>query len=124
MEMSGRRKSMQHRSYIKILLFFLVFLCTQNFNNIKVNAAENTIQLLELEQPGKDYVYLSWSAAENVNGYIVYRSEDNGKMFERLYDLEKGPGEFSYPAIVSQQNEIYVTYTYDRKNIAFCHIKL
>lgn len=80
MEMSGRRKSMQHRSYIKILLFFLVFLCTQNFNNIKVNAAENTIQLLELEQPGKDYVYLSWSAAENVNGYTVYRSEDNGKM--------------------------------------------
>ena len=51
-------------------------------------------------------------------------SEDNGKTFERLYDLEKGPGEFSYPAIVSQQNEIYVTYTYDRKNIAFCHIKL
>ena len=27
-------------------------------------------------------------------------SEDNGKTFSRLYDLESGPGEYSYPAIV------------------------
>ena len=51
-------------------------------------------------------------------------SEDNGKTFSRLYDLESGPGEYSYPAIVSEKDEVYITYTYNRKNIVFCHRKI
>lgn len=51
-------------------------------------------------------------------------SEDNGKTFSRLYDLESGPGEYSYPAIVSEKDEVYITYTYNRKNIVFCHMKI
>ena len=32
--------------------------------------------------------------------------------------LETAQGEFSYPAIIAQGEEVYISYTFDRKNIA------
>lgn len=54
----------------------------------------------------------------------VFASKDNGKSFEKQLDLETQEGEFSYPCIISKENKVYVTYTYKRKNIAFCEIEL
>ena len=46
-------------------------------------------------------------------------SRDRGESWENLCNLEAGPGEFSYPAIVSRGYRVFVTYTYRRENIAF-----
>lgn len=49
----------------------------------------------------------------------VFMSRDHAKNWEKLCDLEAEPGEFSYPAIVSENNHIWITYTYKRENIAY-----
>ena len=49
----------------------------------------------------------------------VASSLDGGGTWERQCDLETGPGEFSYPAIVSKGNHLWITYTYNRENIAY-----
>ncbi len=46
-------------------------------------------------------------------------SRDVGAAWTRLCDLEAGPGEYSYPAVVSRGNRVFITYTYNRENIAF-----
>ena len=43
----------------------------------------------------------------------------DGLRWERLCDLEAEPGEFSYPAIVSRGNHVWLTYTWKRENIAY-----
>ena len=42
----------------------------------------------------------------------------------RLCDLETAKGEFSYPAIIAAGEDVYVSYTYDRKNIAVVSVKV
>jgi len=49
----------------------------------------------------------------------VYTSADNGRTFCKALDLETEEGEFSYPAIVSVENRVYITYTYKRENVAY-----
>ena len=51
-------------------------------------------------------------------------SKDNGESFTHLTDLETDPGEYSYPCIIAQGNNIYVTYTNNRKNIVFFEMSL
>jgi predicted neuraminidase len=46
-------------------------------------------------------------------------SFDDGRTWPRRLDLETGPGEYSYPAIVGFGDEIAVTYTWRRERIAF-----
>ena len=54
----------------------------------------------------------------------VFTSADNGKTFEKQLDLECEEGEFSYPAVISKGNRIFITYTYKRKKIAYCELEL
>ena len=51
----------------------------------------------------------------------VALSSDNGATWPRVLDLEKGKkgDEFSYPAVISFDDTIAVTYTWQRKKIAF-----
>ena len=49
-------------------------------------------------------------------------SRDGGATFEKALDLETEACEFSYPAVVSRGNRLFLTYTYDRKSIAYCEI--
>jgi predicted neuraminidase len=51
-------------------------------------------------------------------------SNDNGNTWEHLLHLENTEGEYSYPSIVSKNNNIYVSYTWNRKYIAFVHLQL
>lgn len=44
-------------------------------------------------------------------------SADNGINWSEPCDLEANEGEFSYPAIIAQGENIYITYTWNRKNI-------
>jgi predicted neuraminidase len=48
----------------------------------------------------------------------LFKSEDNGATWQKLYDLESEPGEFSYPAIIASEEGLIITYTWNRKNIA------
>ena len=52
----------------------------------------------------------------------LYKSEDNGRTWNKLYDLESEPGEFSYPAIIAGEEGLTITYTWNRKNIACVEI--
>jgi predicted neuraminidase len=54
----------------------------------------------------------------------VFLSEDNGKTFQKALDLEDGEGEFSYPAVIACGDRVYVTYTWNRKNIVCCELKI
>ncbi|MBW5448515.1 neuraminidase (sialidase) [Cohnella sp. CFH 77786] len=50
---------------------------------------------------------------------VILLSPDNGMSWTDELVLEDGPGEYSYPAIVSRGSELYVTYTWKRERIAF-----
>ncbi|MCW3795353.1 exo-alpha-sialidase [Paenibacillus sp. LS1] len=50
---------------------------------------------------------------------VIAFSTDNGQTWGDEYVLENEPGEYSYPAIVSQGKELYVTYTWKRDRIAY-----
>ena len=52
----------------------------------------------------------------------LFLSEDDGYTWEKLFDLETALGEFSYPAIIAQGEDVYISYTFDRKNIAVVHM--
>lgn len=52
----------------------------------------------------------------------VAYSADNGLTWEKQCDLESETGEFSYPAIVVERENIHITYTWNRKNIIYQHI--
>ncbi len=47
-------------------------------------------------------------------------SEDNGYSWDTALLLEDRPGEYSYPAIVYEQGRVFLTYTWNRTDIAFC----
>jgi hypothetical protein len=49
----------------------------------------------------------------------------DGEHFQNFRTLESQPGEFSYPAIIQETGgDLDVTYTWNRKSIAFVHIPL
>ena len=51
-------------------------------------------------------------------------SHEGGSSFERVLDIEAIPGEYSYPAVISRDNKLFITYTYNRKSIAYVEIEL
>ncbi len=50
---------------------------------------------------------------------ILMTSADNGITWEQEAVLEDQAGEYSYPSIISVADQLYITYTYDRKTIAY-----
>lgn len=54
----------------------------------------------------------------------LFVSEDEGQSWNKLLDLETGPGEFSYPAIIAEGNKVYISYTYNRQNITVVSMAL
>lgn len=47
-------------------------------------------------------------------------SSDNGYNWEKIMDIEDGNGEFSYPAIICREDELIITYSWQRRNIVCC----
>ena len=54
----------------------------------------------------------------------LFISRDFGGKFQKVMDFEADPGEYSYPAVVSCGETLHITYTYNRKNIAYWEINL
>lgn len=53
---------------------------------------------------------------------LLRMSKDNGKTWGVPFVLEKEPGEYSYPAIVTHGNNLHLTYTSNRERIAYWNI--
>ncbi len=82
-----------------------------NNSGIDLTRLDNGILLLAHNPVGKNF-------GERTPLSISF-SRNNGYSWEHLCDLETGPGEFSYPAIVSRGRHIWLTYTNKRENIAY-----
>lgn len=54
----------------------------------------------------------------------LFKSTDDGASWQKLCDLETEKGEFSYPAIISFGKMLYISYTYNRSNIAVVEMEL
>ena len=54
---------------------------------------------------------------------VLMVSDDNGKTWQQEEILESGEGEFSYPCILAEDRELFLTYTYKRSSICFVHLK-
>lgn len=48
----------------------------------------------------------------------LFKSGDGGQSWQHMLDLEREAAEFSYPAIIARNNELLITYTWKRQNIA------
>jgi predicted neuraminidase len=53
---------------------------------------------------------------------VLSASQDNGHTWGNEFVLEDEEGEFSYPAVISDGKDLFVTYTWKRENIAFRQI--
>jgi predicted neuraminidase len=51
-------------------------------------------------------------------------SRDDGERWQRVLDLESEPGEFSYPAVIADGDRLHVTYTWNRRTIAYRCVSL
>ncbi len=51
-------------------------------------------------------------------------SADDGVHFSKVMDLEDTAGEYSYPAMIADGNQLYITYTYNRKGIRFLALEI
>ena len=54
----------------------------------------------------------------------LYISEDNGETWQLSMHLENEEGEFSYPAIIGENQYIHITYTWNRKNIIYTKMEI
>lgn len=50
-------------------------------------------------------------------------SADNGLTFSKVATLEDRKGEYSYPSVISDGKKLYITYTHNRKTIAFVEVE-
>ncbi|MED4599371.1 exo-alpha-sialidase [Paenibacillus validus] len=55
---------------------------------------------------------------------VLRASEDNGLTWGSEFVLENEAGEYSYPAIIAEGNNLYMTYTWKRESIAFRQISV
>lgn len=51
-------------------------------------------------------------------------SEDNGESWSQPLDLESAEGEYSYPAIIADGGRLHITYTYNRRTIAYVEAEI
>ena len=49
----------------------------------------------------------------------LFESTDSGDTFVRLFDLETEPGEYSYPAVITDEKYLYGCYTWKREKMVF-----
>lgn len=63
----------------------------------------------------------NWGARSPITLHV---SMDNGKTWIEEVVLEDTQGEFSYPAVIEQDGLVRVSYTYDRKSIAYWEFRI
>jgi predicted neuraminidase len=87
-------------------------------NNCGIDAvrmADGTIALMYNPVPG------NWSPRSPLS---VSFSEDNGCTWSAPFHLETRDGEYSYPAVLAEGKDLHVSYTYNRKYMVYCHLRV
>ena len=54
----------------------------------------------------------------------LFESNDSGDTFVKLFDLETEPGEYSYPAVITDGKYLYGCYTWRREKMVFFQCEL
>jgi predicted neuraminidase len=78
-----------------------------------VRLADGTLALACNPVPG------NWAARTPLS---LLFSRDNGASWPWRFDVETGPGEFSYPAVIASGEGLALCYTWNRRRIAFVRI--
>lgn len=86
-----------------------------NNSGIDVAKCDDGLLVLCMNPVGQD-----WGARTPI---VLMVSRDNGATWQEEHVLEDAKGEFSYPSVVVKGDRLYVTYTHDRKSIAFAELK-
>ncbi|MGI5977327.1 MAG: sialidase family protein [Candidatus Limivicinus sp.] len=55
---------------------------------------------------------------------VLDLSSDNGETWKRIFTLEDGRGEYSYPALICREDKLYLCYTANRKAIMYCEFAI
>lgn len=83
------------------------------------------LDLVRLEDGGLllvcNPVAANWGTRSPLSLFI---SEDEGTNWTKLGDLETEKAEYSYPAIIMVGEDVYLSYTYKRENIAVVRVNL
>lgn len=87
-----------------------------NNSGIDIERREDGLLLL-----ASNPVSANWGHRTPLNLSI---STDNGVIWETLFDLDSGDGEFSYPAVVYYKGIHHISYTWNRINVAYWQISL
>ena len=61
----------------------------------------------------------NWAARTPLS---ILVSRDNGGTWPDRLDVEGGAGEFSYPAIIAVGDDLELSYTWNRRRIAFVRV--
>jgi predicted neuraminidase len=86
---------------------------------------------IDLVKLANNNLVLAWNPVGNLPNYykgprtplILSYSEDNGQSWNSLLTLEDTQGGFAYPAIITMNNELLLTYTWNRERIVFWKIR-
>lgn len=87
-----------------------------NNSGIDVAKLENGVLALVYNPVG-----ISWGPRTPI---VLSTSGDNGRTWKQELVLEDEPGEFSYPAVISDGKDIFVAYTWKRERIAFWKLSM
>ena len=100
----------------------------KNWNTAMPTGVPNNNSGIDAAKASDGRVYLvcnpvgeSWGKRTPI---CLFCSEDDGDTWNQVLILDEGEGEFSYPAIICKDNDIYITYTWKRVNIAFWKLEL
>lgn len=82
---------------------------------------------IDLVRLPKGDLVLAWNPVGNLPNYykgprtplVLSHSADNGNTWKQMYTLEDTQGDYAYPAIIANEREILVTYTWHRERIVF-----
>lgn len=69
--------------------------------------------------PGGQIALVCNPVTEGRTPVALLLSDDNGHTWPRRLDVETEPGEYSYPAVIATAGGLAITYTWNRKRIAF-----
>ena len=96
--------------------------CTSYITTVPNN--NSGLDLVKAEDKSLALVYnpTSGHGADRTPLWLAF-SFNNGATFEKVLTLEDAKGEYSYPSIIADGKKLHISYTYNRKTIAYACVE-